>query len=242
MRLHDAGGDRARALRTYHACAAALERDLGVEPSAPTREAYEALLPGAVEAAPERAVFVGRAAERQELTALWREAERGRRSSSSSAARPASASRRLVEERPLSAAHTAALATAEARSYPAEGPLAYGPVAAWLPSRAARRPPPAARPRPPDRTRARAAPSSYRVAAAPCPRASSASGCSTRSYRRASGSSSRCCWSRKTCIGATRRRSGSCTTSCAAGRRRGCWSPRRHGARSSATRPPFRSC
>ncbi len=45
MRLHDAHGNRARAIRVYHACAATLERDLGVEPSAPTREAYEALLP-----------------------------------------------------------------------------------------------------------------------------------------------------------------------------------------------------
>jgi DNA-binding SARP family transcriptional activator len=45
MRLHDARGDRARALRVYHACVATLERELGVEPSAPTREAYESLLP-----------------------------------------------------------------------------------------------------------------------------------------------------------------------------------------------------
>jgi DNA-binding SARP family transcriptional activator len=35
MRLHDARGDRARAVRSYHACTAALERELGVEPSAP---------------------------------------------------------------------------------------------------------------------------------------------------------------------------------------------------------------
>jgi DNA-binding SARP family transcriptional activator len=40
MRLHDARGDRARALRAYHACAAALERELSVEPSATTRRAY----------------------------------------------------------------------------------------------------------------------------------------------------------------------------------------------------------
>jgi DNA-binding SARP family transcriptional activator len=39
MRLHDARGDRARALRTYHACAATLERELSVEPSAATRRA-----------------------------------------------------------------------------------------------------------------------------------------------------------------------------------------------------------
>lgn len=65
MRLYDARGDRARALRAYHACAAALERDLGVEPSGATREAYDALLPGAAETEPDRAVFVGRADERR---------------------------------------------------------------------------------------------------------------------------------------------------------------------------------
>jgi DNA-binding SARP family transcriptional activator len=47
MRLHDARGDRARALRTYHACTATLERELGVAPSAPTRRLYEGLLPSA---------------------------------------------------------------------------------------------------------------------------------------------------------------------------------------------------
>jgi DNA-binding SARP family transcriptional activator len=52
MRLHDARGDRARALRAYHACAATLERELGVEPSAATRQAYEALLPPAEPAGP----------------------------------------------------------------------------------------------------------------------------------------------------------------------------------------------
>ena len=45
MRLHAARGDRARAMRAYHAYAAALERELGVEPSAAMRAAYEALLP-----------------------------------------------------------------------------------------------------------------------------------------------------------------------------------------------------
>ncbi|MGH2558426.1 MAG: AfsR/SARP family transcriptional regulator, partial [Thermomicrobiales bacterium] len=44
MRLHDARGDRARALHVYHVCAATLERELGVEPSARTQETYEELL------------------------------------------------------------------------------------------------------------------------------------------------------------------------------------------------------
>ncbi|MDF2744430.1 MAG: transcriptional activator domain protein, partial [Actinomycetia bacterium] len=49
MRLHDARGDRARALRAYHACAATLERELNVAPSAATRRAYAALLPPSAE-------------------------------------------------------------------------------------------------------------------------------------------------------------------------------------------------
>ncbi len=45
IRLHDARGDRARALRAYHVCEATLERELGVEPSPATCSVYEALLP-----------------------------------------------------------------------------------------------------------------------------------------------------------------------------------------------------
>jgi DNA-binding SARP family transcriptional activator len=131
MRLHDARGERARALRVYHACAAALERDLGVEPSERTREAYEALLPGAAESEPERAVFVGRAPERQRLTALWREARRGRAQLVLVSGEAGIGKTRLVEELRTFCAHRGA-ATVEARSYPAEGTLAYGPIATWL--------------------------------------------------------------------------------------------------------------
>ena len=131
MRLHDAAGDRARALRVYHACVAALERHLGVEPSGATREAYEALLPGAADAESERAAFVGRVPERRRLTALWREAERGRAQLVLVTGEAGIGKSRLVEELRAFCDHRGA-ATAEARSYPAEGPLAYGPVAAWL--------------------------------------------------------------------------------------------------------------
>src|SRR5205823_7807523 len=86
MRLHDASGDRARALRTYHACATTLERELSVEPSALTRELYESLLPldpasAAAEPAATRGQdlsLIGRATERSQLTALWRATEGGR--------------------------------------------------------------------------------------------------------------------------------------------------------------------
>jgi DNA-binding SARP family transcriptional activator len=85
MRLHEGCGDRARALRVYHACTAALERELGVEPAAVTREAYEALLPDVQETRTPSAhrgragghALVGRTRERTRLTELWRQSERG---------------------------------------------------------------------------------------------------------------------------------------------------------------------
>jgi AAA ATPase domain/Bacterial transcriptional activator domain len=141
MRLHDARGDRARALRTYHACAAVLERELGVEPSAATRRAYEALLPPPGEPADERPAerserlarppLVGRAAQRAQLTGLWRAVEHGGGRLVLVVGEPGAGKTRLVEELRSWCAHRGA-ATAEARSYPAEGALAYGPVVAWL--------------------------------------------------------------------------------------------------------------
>jgi DNA-binding SARP family transcriptional activator len=139
MRLHDERGDRVRALRTYHACAAALQRELAVEPSAPTRELYEALLPGADTAATADAdagaALVGRSAERTRLIELWRESERGRAQMVLVTGEAGIGKTRLVEELRAWCAHRRA-AIASARSYPAEGALAYGPVAAWLRSEA----------------------------------------------------------------------------------------------------------
>ena len=132
MRLHDARGDRARALRAYHACAAALERELGVEPSPATRAAYESLLPGVPEpAASGRPPLIGRAAERARLTELWRAAEAGRAQLLLVTGEPGIGKTRLVEELRAWCAHRGAV-TAEGRSYRAEGALAYGPVVAWL--------------------------------------------------------------------------------------------------------------
>ena len=139
MRMYDARGERARAVRVYHACVAALNRDLGVEPSKPTREAYEALLPGAPDAEPDRAVFVGRAREREQLTRLWRASEAGRAQLVLITGEAGIGKTRLAEELRTWAGHHGA-ATAEARAYAAEGALAYGPLCAWL-----RSPPLAAR-------------------------------------------------------------------------------------------------
>ncbi|HYZ01573.1 MAG TPA: AAA family ATPase [Candidatus Binatia bacterium] len=132
MRMHDARGDRARAVRVYHVCAAVLEHELGVEPSQPTRDAYEALL----QAAPEPVSaggqpFVGRTREHERAAATWRRSAAGRAQLLLVTGEAGVGKTRLVEELRSACARGGA-ATAEARSYAAEGALAYGPVVAWL--------------------------------------------------------------------------------------------------------------
>jgi DNA-binding SARP family transcriptional activator len=139
MRLHDARGDRARALRVYHVCAATLERELGVEPAAPTRAAYEALLPAPrVPAARERPAgrvggppLVGRSDEWRRLTDFWRATETSGAQLILVAGEAGIGKTRLIEELRAWCGQRGA-ASAVARSYAAEGALAYGPVVGWL--------------------------------------------------------------------------------------------------------------
>ena len=133
LRLYAALGDRSRAVRVYHECVATLERELGVGPSAETRRLYEALLPGT--SAPPRAggaaAFVGRGPQRRRLVEQWRAAAGGTPHLVVVTGEPGIGKTRLVEEFRQWAARQGAR-TASARSYPAEGTLAYAPVAAWL--------------------------------------------------------------------------------------------------------------
>ncbi|MGE3289053.1 MAG: AAA family ATPase [Pseudonocardia sp.] len=134
MRLHDARGERARALAVYHECASTLERELGVAPSAATRAAHEALVGGdraAAGRAAGHAALVGRVPERAALAAAWRAAERGEPRIVLVGGEPGVGKSRLVEELRAWCARRGA-AVADARCYAAEGPLAYGPVVAWL--------------------------------------------------------------------------------------------------------------
>ncbi len=139
MRLHDARGDRALAVRSYHRCASTLERELGVEPSAQTRLAYDTLLSAEPATAPvgsarrtaHGSVFVGRIPERRQLIASWRNAEARRPALVAVSGETGIGKTRLVEEfRAWCGQHGAACASA--RSYAAEGDLPYGPIAAWL--------------------------------------------------------------------------------------------------------------
>ena len=191
----DPGARRARrsgrAMRAYHGCATTLERELGVR--ALRRDA--AGLPGPAvgrsqAAAPEaravRPALVGRAPSGPRWSRPGARPRPGRRGSSwSAASRDRQDPARRGAPRLVRAA--AGATAAEARCYAAEGPLAYGPVVAWLRSRRCGRPGPAG-PGPAHRARPSAA-----GAARPgtrtlrgrvrCRSASSGSGCSTRSPR-----------------------------------------------------------
>ena len=74
IQLWQASGDRARAVRAYHTCAATLERELGIAPSPATRAIYESLIaarsaPTATRV-PSTSPFIGRAAEQARLAAV----------------------------------------------------------------------------------------------------------------------------------------------------------------------------
>jgi DNA-binding SARP family transcriptional activator len=148
MQLCHASGDRARAVRAYHVCAATLERELGIEPSPETRTAYESLIaPGPAAAGPPEAAaaarapasaarttapsmspFVGRADERARLAAMWRTAASGHAQLVLVTGEAGVGKTRLVDELRTQAGAV----TVEGRAYPAEGPLAYGVATAWL--------------------------------------------------------------------------------------------------------------
>jgi DNA-binding SARP family transcriptional activator len=139
MRLHDARGEPARALRVYHSCAATLERELGIEPSPATHELYETLLPRdrAPAAVPDQATrlgdhpLIGRTAEWAQLAAHWRATETGRAQLVLLSGEAGIGKSRLIDEFRGWCARRGAV-TADARSYPAEGALAFAPIVSWL--------------------------------------------------------------------------------------------------------------
>lgn len=135
MRLLDGRGERARALRAYHACCEVLERRLGTEPSAETRSIYEELVrsgrQGPAQSAAEARSFVGRIGERARSFEIWTASERGRAQLLVLTGEAGVGKTRLLHEL-CSWCERRGVATAEARSYPAEGALAYAPVVSWL--------------------------------------------------------------------------------------------------------------
>lgn len=144
MKLYSLCGDRARALRVYHRCATVLERELGVEPSSATRDAYAALL--SLESSvdfpttrpPALATewpLLGRHAEWESAVAAWHAAVAGRARFLAVTGEPGIGKSRLVQELEVWCARQG-ISTARTRSYVAEGTLAYAPVVEWLRSEA----------------------------------------------------------------------------------------------------------
>jgi DNA-binding SARP family transcriptional activator len=143
MRLQALSGDRAGALRTYHTCATVLQRELAVEPSPATRQAYERLLQTDRLPAPPPAQglglaavwpLVGRHEEWARLQAAWQAAAAGGPSFVLVEGEAGMGKTRLAEEL-LQWADRQGIAQAKASCYAAEGGLAYAPVAAWLRAR-----------------------------------------------------------------------------------------------------------
>lgn len=138
MTLHAANGERAAALRTYHACVTVLERELGVEPQAATQAVYARLLESTglmteqtvapVSTAP---LMVGRQTEWSALLDAWRAATAGKPQAFIVYGEAGIGKSRLLEELRHWAAQQGAT-TLNTRSYAAEGALAYAPVIDWL--------------------------------------------------------------------------------------------------------------
>jgi DNA-binding SARP family transcriptional activator len=133
MRLHAVNGDRAGALRVYHACASTLQAELGILPGPALRAAYEQLLatdaPAKAPTAP--APLVGRDREWKWMQAVWQVVTAGQPRLLVLSGEPGIGKTRLAEEL-LRWASRQGVVTAVAHCYSAEGDLAYGPVTAWL--------------------------------------------------------------------------------------------------------------
>jgi DNA-binding SARP family transcriptional activator len=149
MRLLAMTGNRAGALRVYHACVSALRRELGVAPSQATHEVYEYVLhfEGAAVASPDgqrpegpsassadaasAPPLIGRQREWGRLAEAWR---------SASASGPAFAlitgeagiGKSYLAEEFLAWTRQSGATVAKTRCYAAEGQLSLAPVTDWL--------------------------------------------------------------------------------------------------------------
>ncbi|HEX6797587.1 MAG TPA: AAA family ATPase [Ktedonobacterales bacterium] len=140
MRLLAARGDRAGALRAYHACAGALERQLGIAPGPETMQAYERLLRTEAASVPsgERshvinasATLIGRQRTWERLYEAWHRAAAGEPGFVLLTGEAGIGKSRLAEELLLWAGQHGAV-TARTRCYAAEGRLSLAPVTDWL--------------------------------------------------------------------------------------------------------------
>ncbi len=138
MRLHALDGDRAGALRVYHTCTTALQRELDVQPDAATREAYERLLGAESRPALSAGIatafspLVGREREWARLLRIWRGVSDGGGPHAVMLRGEAGIGKTRLAEDLLQWATRQGIPGCQARCFAAEGELAYAPVAAWL--------------------------------------------------------------------------------------------------------------
>ena len=144
MRCHARRGERATALHLYQQCAAALKKELGVQPSAPTRITYREILDldattPVVPAPPRTALYplVGRQSEWQSLLNAWNAATPGRTGLALIRGESGIGKTRLAEEL-VDWSRLNGITPVTSRCYAGEGRLAYAPIAAWLKSEALR--------------------------------------------------------------------------------------------------------
>lgn len=141
MRLHVQNGDRARALRVYHACTTALRQELGVEAGPETQATYQRLLnmevmpasqPTPIATASKGELpLVGRQREWEALQHAQHTASQGEPHFVLIAGEAGIGKTRLAEE-VRQWAEQQGYVTAKTRSYAAEGEVAYAPIAEWL--------------------------------------------------------------------------------------------------------------
>ena len=151
MRLHMRNHDRSSALRVYHQCLRALQRELGVSPGRSMQEMLrealksEELAAAPVELPPYAATkplpLVGRRMEWERLQDCWRRVTEGDAHFALIMGDPGIGKSRLAEKLFDSCARNAKNTAIRARCYFAQGQLAYGPITELLraePMRAAR--------------------------------------------------------------------------------------------------------
>jgi DNA-binding SARP family transcriptional activator len=136
IRLHALNGDRAAAMHVYHTCATTLQRELGVEPGKPTRQAYEQLLNLEAQPSPLRVQaavlpLVGREREWALLQSLWHEAAASRPHLMLIKGEAGIGKTRLAEEL-IEWVGRQGAPVLTAHCYLAQGQLAYAPLVEWL--------------------------------------------------------------------------------------------------------------
>ncbi|MBV9712070.1 MAG: AAA family ATPase, partial [Ktedonobacteraceae bacterium] len=133
-------GDRATALRVYHTCVTVLERELAVEPSEATRQAYTSLLrtgttspPSPIALSPRSGgtPLVGRKQEWEQLQEAWRRGASGHPHMVILSGEAGIGKTKLAEELVMWVSRQG-ISTVSARCYATEGRFAYAPVMAWL--------------------------------------------------------------------------------------------------------------